>query len=432
MIASNQVTAATSNGNIDNTVLECITARGIGRRHQWYVFIDSHRSNTLSTLATTSSYRAPNIYNIEIENSDRLRTEGGTNITIEGTDLGTTAEWNTVAINPTTGTVGTPSSIPKETNTYQYFGEATMKFLSSSSDSSSTFEILPTARHASLSSRCSLPSALTRFVQGQNTKTIVVQAEANGAIPAATHIVYLNGATTKESKTACYTSQRWKNRGCFEYNILASNDMSSESSTDTRYIDKLATDLTRADIRAKCATAAEHNGRKYFGIYNGNICKFGTPLENEFFYTKNLKSFDSSSCFRDSSGNVDIFELHADNPSGSTTATKAQRSAMTSTYITEVTATGAANTNLKLDGTRVWSVYVRATGIVDMSNIGVKSGPIESRGTRRFPNGFSIESGTEKSLSCHTITNHTKLKCYVPAGLGTDFNVWSTLGGQSR
>jgi hypothetical protein len=207
--------------------------------------------------------------------------------------------------------------------------------------------------------------------------------------------------------------------------------MSSESSTDTRYIDKLATDLTRADIRAKCATAAEHNGRKYFGIYNGNICKFGTTLENEFFYTKNLKSFDSSSCFRDSSGNVDIFELHADNPSGSNTATKAQRSAMTSTYITEVTATGDANTNLKLDGTRVWSVYVRATGIVDMSNIGVKSGPIESRGNRRFPNGFSIESGTDQALSCHTITNHTKLKCYVPAGLGTDFNVWSTLGGQS-
>lgn len=93
--------------------------------------------------------------------------------------------------------------------------------------------------------------------------------------------------------------------------------MSSESSTDTRYIDKLATDLTRADIRAKCATAAEHNGRKYFGIYNGNICKFGTTLENEFFYTKNLKSFDSSSCFRDSSGrpnNLQLFPIHLHHP----------------------------------------------------------------------------------------------------------------------
>lgn len=370
----------------NNRVLTCYTSGGYGRRHRWYVHVQrsstiQHRSIPLSELATQSSYRPPSVSSISvagISNSNQFDTAGGTKITITGNHLGTTSEWNS---NKNGGGL-------VSTSVYQYFGDATLVY-----KNGKTFEIKPVDSHVGMNSRCSLPSTLSRFLQGTN-QNIVIQSDAVGELEAVTYGVRVE-LTSQESNKACFSQQRWVHRGCWSYNQVDVSNINSEpnaenSNPDRKYFDRDSNNNI-IDILHKCGTAAEKAGRSHFGIYNGNVCKFSVTLENLFFRaTKHLQSFNSDSCLSDENGNMDVYELNDQNLS--------RRSVMMTKYVTQISTieTGTAIvdilktlTNTNTD--RIWSIYAQSTGFTDMSNVGVDTGPYS--GTRYNPNGFQILSG---------------------------------------
>ena len=426
----------------DNTVLQCRTAPGYGRRHRWYVFVGAthrsasgkHRSISTSTLVALSSYQPPLITGITLSRSDgMLDTAGGTVLTISGHALGTTSEWEKTKDTPVT------------TDQYQFFGEATLTAVSGSSSNnggtdSSMFKIIPINQHTGMSSRCALPSALARFLQTTDSKTLILQSDVQSNVvsdtgtplPASTYYVDVS-QTLPSLDVACYTQQRWTHRGCWKYEEASasssSSTMGTESTTDRKFIDRDESSNggnELFDIHSKCANAAASGGRRHFAIYNGDICKYGLDLEPNFFHAgKILKSISSDECTTIGSQRVDIYELHdlGENE-------KERRSAMMEVYVTQIMATGteAVTNMIKDSGIRKWSVYGRATGIADLSNIGVEPGSLD--GNRLTPGSFQRVSGRQYMMSCGVTIAHTEMECVVPAGVGSDMLAFLTFGGQ--
>ena len=424
----------------DNTIIQCLTTAGVGTKHQWQVRIGSthrnvHASRSMNPLNTQSGYLAPVVKNVKILGGvESLDPMGGTKVKITGQHLGTVEMWNTVdVIESHLQTRSSGALFPPNRPGFQYasFGEATLSLsynAGSAADKDGVFQLNPLVMHKSANDRCAIPSALSNFLDMSTTSRIILYAPATADVAAEIFDINVQ-AISSESNTACFTAMQWRHRGCWasSFGPADHQGLSVESSIDRRILDKETSEV-RDDIRHKCATAAEKNGQRMFAIYGGNICKFGSDLENNFFYASNNQNSDALCLFPAITGALDIYELRTTRGTAST-----RDSPMAKSFAYSVQASALAYDAFSANPSRVWGVYARASGIADMSNVGVQNTPLARKVSRERPHGFRVISGEHLSLYC-AMTGRlpgTELTCYAPPGTGYDYLAWITVAGQS-